>query len=187
MIGQSGRPSPWQWRASVASVSRSDCSSAIFAQPQRVADHRDRRQAHRRRGDHRRQQRAEHRDRACPPRPARRARCRRRRRTGSADVAHRRLASLRARTMPRRSPFTSVMPALSIATSAPVPMAMPTSAAASAGASLMPSPAMATCGPGLQLVDQRLLVLRQTPGAHLVDAERPRRRPPPCAHCRRSP
>ena len=30
--------------------------------------------------------------------------------------------------MPRRSPLTSVMPALSIATSVPVPMAMPTSA-----------------------------------------------------------
>jgi hypothetical protein len=28
--------------------------------------------------------------------------------------------------MPRRSPFTSVTPALSIATSVPVPMAMPT-------------------------------------------------------------
>ena len=33
--------------------------------------------------------------------------------------------SRRARTMPRRSPLTSVMPALSMATSVPVPMAMP--------------------------------------------------------------
>ena len=41
--------------------------------------------------------------------------------------------SARARTMPRRSPFTSVTPALSIATSVPVPIAMPTSACASAG------------------------------------------------------
>ena len=49
--------------------------------------------------------------------------------------------------MPVRSPLTSVMPALSMATSAPVPMAMPTSAAASAGASLTPSPAMATFAP----------------------------------------
>ena len=32
----------------------------------------------------------------------------------------------RARTMPERSPRTSVTPALSIATSVPVPMAMPT-------------------------------------------------------------
>ena len=39
------------------------------------------------------------------------------------------------------------MPALSIATSVPVPIAMPTSACASAGASLMPSPAMATTRP----------------------------------------
>ena len=39
------------------------------------------------------------------------------------------------------------MPALSIATSVPVPIAMPTSACASAGASLMPSPAIATMRP----------------------------------------
>jgi len=49
-----------------------------------------------------------------------------------------------ARAIERRSPFTSVTPALSIAMSVPVPMAMPTSAFASAGASLMPSPAIAT-------------------------------------------
>ena len=53
----------------------------------------------------------------------------------------------RARTMPRRSPFTSVTPALSIATSVPVPMATPTCAWASAGASLIPSPAIATTRP----------------------------------------
>src|SRR6476619_5025467 len=34
--------------------------------------------------------------------------------------------SLRARTMPRRSPLTSVTPALSMATSVPVPIAIPT-------------------------------------------------------------
>src|SRR5216684_6738722 len=50
----------------------------------------------------------------------------------------------RARTMPPKSPFSSVTPALSIATSVPVPIAIPTSAAARAGASLTPSPAMAT-------------------------------------------
>jgi hypothetical protein len=49
--------------------------------------------------------------------------------------------------MPRRSPLTTVTPALSIATSVPVPIAMPTSAAASAGASLIPSPAIATTRP----------------------------------------
>src|SRR5690606_1180943 len=53
----------------------------------------------------------------------------------------------RAVPMRPRSPFTRVTWALDMATSVPVPMAMPTSAAASAGASLMPSPAMATCRP----------------------------------------
>ena len=53
----------------------------------------------------------------------------------------------RAVAMPRRSPFTRVSWALFIATSVPVPIAMPTSARASAGASLMPSPAMPTRRP----------------------------------------
>ena len=52
-----------------------------------------------------------------------------------------------ALAMPRRSPFTRVTPALCMATSVPVPMAMPTSASLRAGASLMPSPAIATCFP----------------------------------------
>src|SRR5215831_18990672 len=55
--------------------------------------------------------------------------------------------SLRARTMPLRSPSTSVTPAVAMATSVPVPMAIPTSAAASAGASFTPSPAIATTRP----------------------------------------
>src|SRR5512147_344617 len=55
--------------------------------------------------------------------------------------------SRRARTRPARSPFTRVSPALSMATSVPLPMAIPTSAAARAGASLMPSPAKATRRP----------------------------------------
>src|SRR6476620_3031873 len=55
--------------------------------------------------------------------------------------------SFTARTMPRRSPLTSVTPALSMATSVPVPIAMPTSACARAGASLIPSPAIATTWP----------------------------------------
>src|SRR5258707_1147778 len=55
--------------------------------------------------------------------------------------------SRRARTRPVRSPLSSVTPALSIATSVPVPMATPTSAAAIAGASLTPSPAMPTTRP----------------------------------------
>ena len=44
-------------------------------------------------------------------------------------------------------PRIRVMPAACIATSVPVAIAMPTSAAASAGASLMPSPTMATTWP----------------------------------------
>ena len=59
-------------------------------------------------------------------------------------------ASFRARTMPVKSPPSNVIPALSIATSAPVPMAIPTSAAASAGASFTPSPAMAIKRPSLR-------------------------------------
>ena len=47
-----------------------------------------------------------------------------------------------ARATPRTSPEMSVRSAASMATSVPVPMAMPTSACASAGASLMPSPTM---------------------------------------------
>ena len=43
-----------------------------------------------------------------------------------------------------RSDFISTMSALSMATSVPAPMARPTSARARAGASLMPSPTMAT-------------------------------------------
>ena len=53
----------------------------------------------------------------------------------------------RALTIARKSPFTSVRCALLIATSVPVPIAMPTWALARAGASLMPSPAMATTLP----------------------------------------
>ena len=47
-------------------------------------------------------------------------------------------------TSPCRSPDINVTPADSIATSVPVPIAIPTSADARAGASLIPSPTMAT-------------------------------------------
>ena len=75
--------------------------------------------------------------------------------------------------MPRRSPLTSVMPALSIATSVPVPIAMPTSAAASAGASLMPSPAIATTAPPAAAVLRRASCLSSgaTPASTSIDAE----------------
>ena len=55
--------------------------------------------------------------------------------------------SVRALAIARRSPLTRVTPALSIATSAPVPIAIPTAASARAGASLIPSPAIATTCP----------------------------------------
>jgi hypothetical protein len=66
--------------------------------------------------------------------------------------------------------LTSVTWALFIATSVPVPMAMPTSAFAKAGASLMPSPAMATMSFFLQSLDQHELVRRLDLTMHLVDA-----------------
>ena len=81
-------------------------------------------------------------------------------------------ASRRARTMPVRSPLTSVIPALSIATSAPVPMAMPTSAC---GQRRRVVHAVARHGDHrarrLQLAHQLRLVLRQHLGADLVDPE----------------
>ena len=55
--------------------------------------------------------------------------------------------SLRARSSPARSPCSSVSPAVCIATSVPVDIATPTSARASAGASLIPSPTIATRRP----------------------------------------
>ena len=81
------------------------------AQPQRVRDDGDRAEAHRRGRDHRARAGRRARGRGRRPRSGSRARCRRRPRRGSAGccaiVARERR---RARTMPRRSPFTSVMP-----------------------------------------------------------------------------
>src|SRR5215203_3719615 len=54
------------------------------------------------------------------------------------------LDRLLARATPRTSPEMSVRSAASIATSVPVPMAIPTSACARAGASLIPSPTIPT-------------------------------------------
>ena len=71
------------------------------------------------------------------------------------------------------SPRIRVMPAACIATSAPVPMAMPTSACASAGASFTPSPTMATrAALALQPLDMRGLVGRQHLGPDVADAQR---------------
>ena len=82
--------------------------------------------------------------------------------------------------------MSSVTPALSIATSVPVPIAMPTSAAASAGASLTPSPAIATTRPcGLADAAPRRSSARAGP------RPRPRRcragAPPPPRWCALSP
>ena len=66
----------------------------------------------------------------------------------------------------------STTSAVSMATSVPAPMAMPTSAWASAGASLTPSPTIATRRPWpLQLGDLGGLVAGQHLGDDLVDAE----------------
>lgn len=67
----------------------------------------------------------------------------------------------------------SVIPAVSMAMSVPVPMAMPTSAAAKAGASLIPSPSMPTTRPiPLQRLDDLGLRLRSHP-PNLVHARLP--------------
>src|SRR5215472_7806527 len=60
--------------------------------------------------------------------------------------------STRAFTMPVRSPLSSVTPALSIATSAPVPMAMPTSADAIAGHRYGVALATKSCNDGIFLI-----------------------------------
>ena len=58
--------------------------------------------------------------------------------------------------------FTRMIPADSMATSVPLPMAMPTSARVRAGASFTPSPTIATRLPWrLQLGHLLFLVLRQ--------------------------
>src|SRR3954451_21226800 len=60
--------------------------------------------------------------------------------------------SAMAAVMPRRSPPTRVMSEAAMATSVPVPMAMPRSAVASAGASWIPPPPMGTTGRGARIV-----------------------------------
>ena len=74
--------------------------------------------------------------------------------------------------MPRRSPFTSVTPALSIATSVPVPMAMPTCACASAGRVVDAVARHGDHAPAdLQRPDRVQLLLGQHLRDHLLDAE----------------
>ena len=64
------------------------------------------------------------------------------------------------------------MPALSIATSVPVPIAIPTVAAASAGASLMPSPPSPHSPFALQPLDDVAFFVRPDFGNDFVDAYR---------------
>lgn len=134
-------------------------------QPQRVAQA-DRGQRHRRRGDHGRLEDAEcwigH---ACCDRHARRV-------TGEGEEQVLRMLPMTARdsffgrTIPTRSPLRRVTPAVSMATTVPVPMAMPTLArgvrrgivyAAPAMAAFYRSsdfsrPAVSFAGPGLRSV-----------------------------------
>ena len=75
------------------------------------------------------------------------------------------------RGMPVRLPLDRITSAVSMATSVPVPMAMPTSAWARAGASLMPSPTMPTFLPFfLDLLDLGGFLFRPHFGEDLVDA-----------------
>ena len=70
------------------------------------------------------------------------------------------LLSLMAVTIPLRSPLIRVISAASIATSVPVPMAKPTSAVTSAGASLIPSPTIPTIKPwNIEAVLEKLDIL----------------------------
>ena len=149
---------------------------AESAQPQRVAHHEDAREAHRRRRDHR----AEQPDRGqrdgghvVGERPEQVALDRRR-----ACAATSAIASAAA----RRSPDTSVRSLASMATSVPVPMAMPRSACASAGASFTPSPTTATRRPSAWSArTTSTFSPGQHPGDHPVDPDlgaRPRRRSP---------
>jgi len=63
------------------------------------------------------------------------------------------------------------MSADSIATSVPAPIAMPTSASTSAGASFTPSPTIATVTPRFDRADFRRLLIRQHFGEVLVESQ----------------
>ena len=82
-----------------------------------------------------------------------------------------------ASTAARRSPRTSVRSLASMATSVPVPMAMPRSAWARAAASLTPSPTIATTRPAPAAADDVDLVR----GQHVGDRRRRRRCRPSAA------
>src|SRR3972149_3654296 len=81
----------------------------------------------------------------------------------------RRMAVATSRTSSR----TRMMPPVSLATSAPEPMAMPMGAVARAGAAVVPAAAAhgAPLPPRLQVADDVCLVCRQHLGDDLVDAD----------------
>ena len=129
------------------------------------------------------------RDRARPPRPGSAPRCSRRPRTGSAGCCAS-VACADARSAsgtPPRSPDISTTSAASMATSVPVPMAMPTSAC---GERRRVVDAVADEGdPPAAAPAARRTAATLPPGStsadHLVDAEPARRSPAPCGRCRR--
>ena len=161
---------------SIVAASRADARRCHAPSPeaQAVGEHRHARERHRRRGDHRVEQpageRVEHAggdrdaEHVVEERPEQvlresRAACR----------ARARMAS----TTPWRSVRISVMSAASIAMSVPDPIAMPTSACASAGASLMPSPTIATTRPcAWSAFTSSALCPGSTPGAHAARSRR---------------
>ena len=82
-----------------------------------------------------------------------------------------------ARTIPRKSPRTSVTPALSIATSVPVPIAIPTSACRERRRVVDTVAGHRNHAPGLlEFAHDLGLALRQNPGVHLVDPQAARDR-----------
>ena len=142
-----------------------------MAQPVGVGDHRQA-GSHRGGGDHRAEQEAE--DRVEHPGGDRDAE----RVVDEGEERFWRMLRIVARDSdrgdhdPRRSPEISVTSDASMATSVPVPIAMPTSAWARAGASLIPSPTMPTqLAFVLQPAHLERLVLGQHLGEHAVDAD----------------
>ena len=163
--------SSWRSRPSASLLRRcASASSRRFPAPQQqgIRDHADTREGHGGTGDDRVEQ----------------AECRERNAAGIVDEGPEQVlldlgagcaaTRQRASATASGSERISVIPAASMATSVPEPMAMPRSAAASAGASLTPSPTMAIA-PWIarSSVDDARLVLRRHLGTDFVDADLP--------------
>ena len=125
--------------------------------------------------------------RARPPRPGCRRRCRERPEQVLLHRAHRAARQRdRLRRRARRSPRISVTSPPRRRCRCRVPIAMPTSACASAGASLMPSPTIATTRPSRWSRSiSRDLALRQHAGHDPLDARLARHRLGGALRCRR--